>query len=346
MQRLTHPLRRRFSADRQDRGASAVVVGLLAVPLIALTALAIDVAAMHADRQMLQTGADAAALAVAQDCADGLCIDTGSTAQELATANDPFGGPAGATITRLDLDEGVVTVQTDSSRQHWFAPVIGQDEADLAAVSTARWGYPTAGRSVLPYALSSCELEWQAGATPVYGDDGRLAAVEFPEDAPPVTIEFTKTSDSTCTGPSGNVVPAGFGWLDGESADCEGPPVTADGWMPSEPGISPPNNCVPADFSKWIGETVLIPIFDAVRGTGNNAEYRILGFAAFKLTEYNFAGQYLSPNGKNLCKTAGMDPQARCLQGTFEHFVDISGAYNLDPDGRRLGALVVELTLD
>jgi Flp pilus assembly protein TadG len=342
MQRLTHPLRRRFGAERLDRGASAVVVGLLMVPLVALTALAIDVAAMHADRQMLQVGADAAALAVAQDCADGECSDTGATASELATANDPFGGPAAATITRLDRVEGVVTVRTDSSRQHWFAPVIGQDEA----VATARWGYPTAGYGVLPYTLSSCELEWQAGATTVYGDDGRITSIEFPEDAPPVTIEFTKTSDSTCTDQSGNVVPAGFGWLDGGSGDCVGPLVEEDGWASSAPGESPPNNCDPADFSEWIGETLLIPIFDQARDTGVNAEYRILGFAAFTLLEYNFTGQFVSPNGTHLCRDAGFDPQARCLQGTFDHFVDITGDYNLDPDGARLGAGVVELTLD
>ncbi len=346
MQRLTHPLRRRFGADRLERGASAVIVGLLMIPLVALTALAIDVAAAHADRQMLQTGADAAALAVAQDCADGECSGTDATASELATANDPFGGPAAATVTRLDLGEGVVTVQTDSSRQHWFAPVIGFDDADLAAVSTARWGYPAAGAAVLPYVLSSCELEWQAGATVVYGDDGRIESVEFPEDAPAVTIEFTKTSDSTCTDQSGNVVPGGFGWVDGNPDECEGPHVTEDTWASSSTGISPPNNCDPADFEKWLGQTVLIPVFDQARDVGTNAEYRIVGFAAFKLTEYNFAGKYLSPNGKNLCKSAGMDPQTRCLQGTFEHFVDISGRYTLDPDGPRFGAMVVELTLD
>ncbi len=344
MQRLTDRLSRRFGADR-DRGASAVLVGLLLVPLLGFAAIAVDIAAMHADRQMLQTGADAAALAVAQDCARGECGDSAATASSMATANDPFGGPAEATITRLDTDAGIVTVRTDSSREHFFAQVVGFDDAaDLAAAATARWGVPARGAGVLPYVLSYCELIWQAGASPVY-EDGVLVGVEFPEDPQAVTFEFTKTSDSSCTGPSGNVLPGGFGWLTA-SAGCTGPTVEAGGWVPSAPGESPPNGCSPADFNALRGETVLIPVFDVSNEAGGaNGEYRILGFAAFTLLEYEFTGQYVSPGGRNLCRNAGLDPQARCLQGTFERFVDASGDYELDPDGPQLGVGAVELTL-
>ena len=48
---------------RDERGAVAVMVALLMVPLIGFAAIAIDVAAMWSERQQLQNGADAGALA-------------------------------------------------------------------------------------------------------------------------------------------------------------------------------------------------------------------------------------------------------------------------------------------
>ncbi|NNU27250.1 pilus assembly protein TadG-related protein [Isoptericola sediminis] len=342
MQRLTDRLRRlRATADR---GASAVMVGLLAVPLFAVAALAVDIAALHADKQILQTGADAAALAVAQDCARDECTGTDATAEEMADANTPLGGDPTATITTLDTAAGVVTVRTDSSRNHFFAPVIGEDEGAVAAVATAKWGHPTAGAGMLPYILSYCEVVHQAGAVEVY-EDGALVGVDFPQDAEPVTFEFTKTSDSDCTGPSGNVLPGGFGWLEG-SEGCTGPVGSVGDWVPSSPGESPPNECDPSDFDDMLGETILIPIFSEENASGGaNGEYRLLGFAAFTLIGYDFTGQYHSDGDSKLCKNEGLDPSARCLRGTFEHFVDATGGFELGTDGPQLGAAVVELTL-
>lgn len=343
---------------QKDRGASAVLVGLLLVPLLGFAALAIDIAAMHADKQLLQTGADAAALAVAQDCAKGECGDPDATASEMATQNNPFGGSAWATITRLDTDEGVVTVRTESSRNHFLAPIIGIDDADIAAAATARWGYPSSGAAVLPFTLGACEILSQVpGLTAQYDDAGNIIRIDFPEDAPPVTVEFTKTNDvGDCTGPSGLAVPGGFGWLD-PGAGCTGPVATIDSWVQTSVGNTLPQGCSNADFLALIGETVLIPIFDQAVDNGTNAQYHIIGFAAFTLTEYYFGGQNRSPGGQGLCAgmgggggggSGGNDNanNARCLQGTFERFVDASGEYELDPDAPQLGAAIVRLTLN
>ncbi|WP_258933500.1 pilus assembly protein TadG-related protein [Nesterenkonia pannonica] len=84
-----------------DRGAVGVIVALMLVPIMILAALAIDVAAMHATKQQLQTGADAGALAIAQDCAryeDDANCDAGTaagTAQQMATANVTIGSADG-----------------------------------------------------------------------------------------------------------------------------------------------------------------------------------------------------------------------------------------------------------
>ena len=61
-----------ITALRDDeRGASAVLVAILLVPLLGFAAIALDVGALYVERGQLQNGADAAALAIAQDCSDG-----------------------------------------------------------------------------------------------------------------------------------------------------------------------------------------------------------------------------------------------------------------------------------
>ena len=90
MQRLTL-LRRRLDGER---GATAVMLALLLVPMLGFAAIAVDVGALYAERARLQVAADAAAIAVAQDCSRGNCGDMLATAQALITANDGEGTAA------------------------------------------------------------------------------------------------------------------------------------------------------------------------------------------------------------------------------------------------------------
>jgi Flp pilus assembly protein TadG len=62
MQRLTSRLKRRL---RGERGAAAVVLSLLMVPMLGFAAIAVDIGSLYAERARLQVGADAAAIAVA-----------------------------------------------------------------------------------------------------------------------------------------------------------------------------------------------------------------------------------------------------------------------------------------
>ena len=85
MQRLIARLRRRAAGER---GAAAVTLALLLVPLLGFAAIAVDIGSLYAEKARLQVAADAAAIAVAQDCSRGNCGDMLATAQALITAND------------------------------------------------------------------------------------------------------------------------------------------------------------------------------------------------------------------------------------------------------------------
>src|SRR5687768_11098375 len=142
---------------RGERGATAVIVALLLVPLLGFAAIAVDVGALYAERARLQTAADAAALAVARDCAVGDCGDMQATAQELVTANV---GEGEADEPELGTDPSTVTVTGNNPVEHWFAPVLGHDATQVSATATVAWGAPGGGTAALPLIFSECE--WHA----------------------------------------------------------------------------------------------------------------------------------------------------------------------------------------
>jgi hypothetical protein len=202
-----------------------------------------------------------------------------------------------------------------------FAPVLGIGQTNISAHAKASWGSPTAGR-VLPLAFSWCEFAAQTGGGLPSGTTQRI-------------IYFTKTSATSCTGPSHNVVPGGFGWLSVNSGSCRTSSAIGN-LLITEPGSSPPPSCSPSDFVALQNQTVLLPIFDATGGTGNGAWYRVYGYAAFKITGYYFINSY--------SWNAGCSGNARCITGYFTRFVDLTEAFQYGPSAPALGASVVSLT--
>ena len=317
MQRLTSRLRRRMD---DERGATAVMFALLLVPMLGFSAIAVDVGALYAERARLQVGADAAAIAVAQDCSRGNCGDMLATAQALIDANDTAGTAAQPVLSSDPLS---VTVTGGLPVEHWFAPVLGHDATRVSATATVGWGSPSRGTAVLPLTFSWCEFEQMTGGGVPSGEVVR-------------TIHFTKTSDTAgCTGPSNNIVPGGFAYIDTPSGRCEAASARNE-LSYSKTGNSVPSACSTTDFSEWIGQTVLLPLFEAAGETGTNAWYRVYGYAAFRLTGYHLGGQYSSASKP--CN--GND---RCVAGYFTRFVELSDAWDYSPDAPQLGSSILRL---
>jgi Flp pilus assembly protein TadG len=317
MQRLTLALRRRLDGER---GATAVMFALLLVPMLGFTAIAVDVGALYAERARLQVGADAAAIAVAQDCSRGNCGDMLATAQALIDANDTEGTAAQPVLSSDPLS---VTVTGGLPVEHWFAPVLGVDSTRVSATATVGWGSPSRGTAVLPLTFSWCEFRQMTGGGVPSGDVVR-------------TIYFTKTSNTTgCTGPSNNIVPGGFAYLDTPLDKCEAASARSERSY-SKTGNSVPSACTTADFSEWVGQTVLLPLFEEAGETGSNAWYRVYGYAAFRLTGYHLGGQY----GTASRPCNGND---RCVAGYFTRFVELSDAWDYSPDAPQLGSSILRL---
>jgi len=317
MQRLTDLFRGRLS---DERGATATVFALLLVPMLGFAAIAVDIGALYAERARLQVAADAAAIAVAQDCSRGACGDMLATARAMVVAND---GDATAAQPVLDSDPLSVTVTGRTPVQHWFAPVLGFDSTAVTASATVGWGGPSEGPAVVPLTFSWCEFAQQTGGG-------------LPSGTVVRTIYFTKTSNTTgCTGPSNNVVPGGFAYLTTDPGRCAATTRLGGQWM-SDTGNSVPSACSTADFSRWIGRTVLLPLFDQSGASGSNAWYRVYGYAAFKLTGYALGGQYAT-------SPKPCSGNERCVSGYFTRYVELSDAWNYSPDAPQLGASILRL---
>ena len=320
MRRLSIPFIGRVSRKlgfRSERGAVLAFFAVAIVMLVGFTAFTIDYGRIYLERRELQSGADAAALAVATDCALGDCgssIEQHDTAEQYADAN-ASDNRAWADDVTVDLGAQTVRVHAstedssgDNNFDMMFAQVIGYDGFTVGAEATVAWGAPD-GLATLPITFSLCE--WNNFTAPF-----------FPwEDWPPsplppvgdsVTLFFHGDTEVCHDSPSGADLPGGFGWLDTPSGTCE-TEVFTDDWVPDDPGASPSTGCSASVMENLVGTVVLIPYFDEFVGTGAGAEYHIAGFGAFYLTGYNFAGQYKEASlvtGLQVC--TGED---RCLEG-------------------------------
>jgi hypothetical protein len=311
------------------------------VPLLGFVALSVDVSATYAERQQLQNGADAAAMAIAQDCAYQDCGEPQETAQAFALDNSND-GEAVADVNPIPLPStGRVTVTNEGVREHWFAPVLGVNTTNISTTARAGWGAPTGGIAGLPLVFSWCEFEIQTGGG-------------IPSSTKEHTINLPKHSGAECNGPSDNPVPGGFGWVDGDIEDgelvCN---VTSEigERLSSDPGKNVP--CSASELAALQGKTVLLPIYEDhsetncdLRGDdkptgpdrckgGNNAWYEVYGYAAFKITGYFFGQKYQW--------NAPCEQPEHCIRGYFTKYVDTSSDYEYSPTAPNMGAMVVGL---
>jgi hypothetical protein len=228
-----------------------------------------------------------------------------------------------ATATVTALTSSQVTVRNAGVRNYWFAPVLGFDSSTITTEATASWGAPTGGTAVLPLTFSYCEFLGQTGGGLPSGTTERI-------------IKFTKTAEvPDCTGPSNNVVPGGFGWLNVNSGTCQTTSAIS-GLLPSDPGNSVPSSCSTSSFLVLHNKTVLLPIFDEAYDPGGNAKYRVYGYAAFTITGYHFGGQY---SWNRPCN--GND---RCIRGYFTKFAGSLDAFDYGPSAPNLGTSLINLT--
>lgn len=324
MQRLT-------PARGDDSGAVAVMVAILMVALLGFVAVVIDVGAMYSERRQLQNGADAAALAIAQDCAKGkpACGVPVNTARTYAAANANDGTAGSDYRCRNALGQlsscqlgSEVTVTTDGTLDHWFAPILGVDESDVGAQATAAWGGLSGGPAMLPIVFAKCLF-----------DPTKLGVEQW-------LIYKDNKEIATChaTGP-----PGGFGWLQSDG-QCSALVDTSTAETFSDTGNNPNGflaECA-ATLAALKNSPALLPVYIESSGNGQYGTYKLYGFAAFQLTGWRFGGGSGEPSNWNSTATPSCKGDCRGVKGFFTEFVTLDDYTTGGPTD--MGTAVVGLT--
>lgn len=365
MQRL------RGGVRRDDRGGIAVLACVLLAGgvLLGMAALTLDVGQVYAEREELQSGADAAAVAVAERCV--LRPDTcgpapSGTAERYADANAKDGAaavevvcgarpgplpacpPPAENLTACLGDPpvtgGYAEVRTrtrlpDGSKL--LPPILagtllGEEDyagAVVRACARAAWGPPQRARG-LGLTVSLCEWRDATSGGTVFGPPPPAV----PDASAEIVLKLHTTTAGHCpAGPSGGDTPGGFGWLDDPDDDCT-TLVDTDGTYGGDPGVAISQACKDAFTDLYEDKRLtFLPIFESVTGTGQNTRYAIAGFAPFVITGYGLPGL---DEPSWLTKKAHCSGSDKCVYGYFTRAL-MPGKGKIA--GTDLGAAIVTL---
>ena len=306
-----------------DRGSVATIVAVLLAGgvLLGMAAFVVDVGNLFTEREELLSGADSAAQTLALDCSrrGGLC----GTA-DLTRAGTAANGNAKDGLSNVDLicgsesggrligcpapgandytaclgnppTNGVNWVEVHTSTKvsgggtvlpPVFAQTVvpGYSGSTVRACSRVAWGPATGGLAIT---ISSCE--WSR-----YTGNGTSYAAKPPYPTYPATsfehkvlLHDPHASDNGCgAGPSGWDAPGGFGWTDDDS-NCL--TTILAGTYGGNTGNNFPQECQQVLSDDRQNQTVvLVPIYDNVKGQGNNnTTYTGGDSAGFVITGYS-----------------------------------------------------------
>jgi hypothetical protein len=281
---------KRIKSDQ--RGQVFAFTAISMVALLGMSAFVLDVGAwFRADRQ-IQSVADAAALAGAQKLPDdpGAAI---ALAKDYATRN---GGPAptSVTVTKTKGTNDTIVVEMNAQTPGVLSGVFGVEAVDIGAHAAARAALPGKVRWVAPIVVNEKHPMLNCGT----GDFGRPKPCAGPGN--PATLDYYHLK----VGGGGKTAPDGagsFGFVDftGEGNGTNDlKQQMEDGYNEYiEPGnfsarTGNPFSAISGEIDQHIaaGDELLFPIYRKIVGSGTNAQFEIIGFAAFVITSVDFTG--------------------------------------------------------
>lgn len=282
----------------REQGQVLVLVAGGAIGLILLVGLVIDVGMAVFNRRDGQNLSDIMALAGTKYVAD---VHQGKTQADPAVV-DTFSAVQKSAVANSCQSMDVVPC----TWQAWFVGGSASGPVDISAVTSGatvpsnalgvRVGVTRQPKTTFIniIGMSKWSVSTEATALAEAGTTapaGNLLPIAFngdPDDAyqPGQVYDLTDGKD----------IPGGFGWLSWDGSNSSGALATSlctpnnpefylPTWFPADPGKTN-SSAVRACLDGWIAsrKTVLIPMYDQVTGSGNNASYRIIGVAAFVIT--------------------------------------------------------------
>jgi Flp pilus assembly protein TadG len=257
-----------------------VLFAVAVLPMLAMAAVVADVGMVHAKRQELQTGVEAAAIAGAAKLAAGSSPCVGYDSIINANVSSLESLSTHCTTSRTAAHD-VVTVAAEASTTLTFSQLIGRSEASITSTASVKVGPSRSAIGLRPIAICADHPALQEWIS-----SGMTSTATY-------TI-FVESDGMTC----GGDVPGNWSMIDfdgGSNSNSELQDRIVNGYqseitlpttLNGDPGIPTPS----VDIDTLIGSTITIPVFSEARSNGAGSEYDLNGFASIEIVDVVMTG--------------------------------------------------------
>ena len=267
-----------MTRHKQSRGQAYVITILFLAVLLAMAAAVLDIGSWYRADRSLQATVDAAALAGAQALPDGTA--TASTlASQYAVKNG--GGTMNITFESQVFPDDTITVSGSRPAPGFFSKMLGIKSVTVHATASARAGYPTQAKWVIPIVVDEKHPKLQCNPNPCSG---------------PTTLVYQHFKSNGSPNGAGN-----FGFINltgGHSGTSDLGDLITNGWdqymglgdYDAITGNMFSSTHIGDNLADRIGDVLLFPIFRKLTGNGTGAKYQIVGWAGFRLSGLDLHG--------------------------------------------------------
>jgi hypothetical protein len=271
-----------MTRHKSSCGQAYVITLIFLLVLLGMAAAVLDVGSWYRAHRSLQATVDAAALAGAQ----ALPQDTGeasSLASEYAAKNG--GGTMDISFSSKVVANDSITVEGTRAAPGFFAKVFGLDSITVRAHATARAGGIAQAKWVAPIVVNEKHPMLQCKPPPCTGD---------------TSLEYYHLKDKGAQSDGAG----SFGFINltgdnGVGSEQLGEWISegfdkylglGDYLVSTGNPFSSTNIKAALDQKIAEGDILLFPVYRKLTGSGNNAKYTIIGFAAFQITSMDLQG--------------------------------------------------------
>lgn len=259
---------------RNERGQAVVLSVVVLTSLMGMSALVVDAGSWFGMHRRMQSVADAAALAGAHglpqypDQARGLAL-------EYASTNN--GSLSDVSFSSSVRGNDTIFVRARSTAPGFFSKVLGIDSITVSATAQASAQPPAQARYVAPFGVDRRHEYLSGGGCPCWNQATELELVKTGPGAFRV-LNLDGSRGGTGQGTLADWILEGYDGLMGLD------------WYYSDPGAKFNPGQVQGALDDRIGEELLFPVYDEVRGGGASFEYNVVGFVGFLMTGYDARG--------------------------------------------------------
>lgn len=299
-----------FKKTGNEKGQALIILAIVMVVLLLFAALAIDGGSLFVLRRQAQNASDAGAMAGARqlvlECGQqGLVPGPNATnirnqVDQMVAANHPGAtteayyvdingqrfsqvqvGAGGAVPCTCPNRAYGVEVVTHASTPAFIAGLIGRNQLDADAMAKARFGaviQPSGKLAPFTRKMPSDPSQFQYGQI-----------INIRDHAGPGNFGWLSYTGGNSMGTLGDELDPNVPFEYNNPRDASDHTLSLNDWVKGLPG----NKAAASDELRnyWLNKVVPVPLWDITNGgTGQNLEYRIVGFAMFKITGWDFGG--------------------------------------------------------